>query len=60
MLVGAFHLTQEAQHATRGITEAAISTIHDLPETQGEAAAFIRDRLRKHFGPRSDGGTEPS
>jgi phospholipase C len=60
MLVGAFHLTQEAQHATRGITEAAISTIHDLPETQGEAAQFIRDRLRKHFGPRSDGGTEPS
>jgi len=60
MLVGIFHLTQPTEHLTQAITEAAIPTIHDLPQTQGEASQFIRSRFRKHFGPRSDGGTRPT
>jgi phospholipase C len=60
MLVGAFHLTQDAQQISMGVTDAAVPTIHDLPQTQGEAAAFLRKRLRSHFGPRGEGGTQPS
>ncbi len=59
MLVGMFHLTQPAKHLATATTTASALTIHDLPETQGEAAEFIRRRFRTHFGPRSEGGTRP-
>jgi phospholipase C len=60
MLVGAFHLSQPAQQLSLGTTDAAVPTLHDLPQTQGEAAQFIRTRFRRHFGARSTGGSRPT
>ena len=59
MLIGAFQLTQPTENLALAATNAQISTIHDLPETQGETAEFIRARYRSHFGPRSEGGQVP-
>ena len=56
MLVGAFHLTQPSENLALAATTAEMPTIHDLPQTQGDAAAFIRNRFRSHFGPRTEGG----
>ncbi|MDT7602308.1 MAG: phospholipase [Acidobacteriota bacterium] len=60
MLVGAFHLTQPAQQLALAATDASVPTLHDLPQTQGEASQFIRTRFRRHFGARSAGGSRPT
>lgn len=54
-LMGVYHLTQESHQSA-----AEATSPDELPNTQGDAAEFIRSRVEKHFGAPGAPGVRPT